>query len=386
MARVWFLWFLLAFALSGIQRTDAAEGGFKGLSFSTPFPTQTVKVGEPVTLTLNVKNFGLPPQVVSLRVSSAPRGWRATFLGAGRVVEALYVAPDQESSVSVRLQPPTDVKPATYSFRLLAQGQDARAELPITLTLGHVLPRRLKLEAELPVLRGSPTSSFRYRLMLQNESDQDLLVNLEAQTPRGFQISFTLLGGQQVTSIPVKAGESRDVDAEVSLAPRVPAGSYPIVVRAIGGEARVDVKLSLEVTGRPELSVTGEQDRLSGRAYAGRETPLKLVVKNQGSAAAQNVSLSASEPSGWEVKFNPERVDEIAANSEAQVTASVKPSPKALTGDYMVNIRANAGDVSTSADFRITVLTSTLWGLVGVVLIAVALGVVTLAVNRFGRR
>jgi uncharacterized membrane protein len=52
----------------------------------------------------------------------------------------------------------------------------------------------------------------------------------------------------------------------------------------------------------------------------------------------------------------------------------------------MLPITANAGDVSSSADFRITVSTSTLWGLVGVLLVAVALGVVTFAVNRYGRR
>ena len=39
-----------------------------------------------------------------------------------------------------------------------------------------------------------------------------------------------------------------------------------------------------------------------------------------------------------------------------------------------------------TADFRITVMTSTLWGIVGVGLIAVAVVVVGLAVMRFGRR
>ena len=41
---------------------------------------------------------------------------------------------------------------------------------------------------------------------------------------------------------------------------------------------------------------------------------------------------------------------------------------------------------SESADFRITVRTSTLWGVVGIALIAVAVAVVAAAVFRFGRR
>lgn len=41
---------------------------------------------------------------------------------------------------------------------------------------------------------------------------------------------------------------------------------------------------------------------------------------------------------------------------------------------------------SDSAEFRVTVLTSTLWGLVGVALIAIAVVGVGMAVMRFGRR
>jgi len=362
-----------------------ALAGFQGLRISTPFPSQSAQLGEPVTLTLTVKNFGLPPQTVTLRVTSAPRGWKATFLGAGRVVESVFVDPDQESSVTLQLTPPKGARPGEYRFQIAAVGQNASASLPLTLTLGNVLPRRLSLNAELPVLRGSPTSSFRYRLTLRNESDQDLLVSLDALTPQGFRVTFTTLG-QEVASLPIKAGESKDIDAEVNLPPKVSAGTYPITVRAAGGGTSTELKLSLEITGRADLSVTAPDGRLSGRAYAGRTTPLQLIVKNTGSAPARNVTLSASQPSGWDVKFSPDRIDQIAASAEAKVTADVTPSAKSLTGDYMITITASAGDVSSSADFRITVLTSTLWGLVGVLLVAVALGVVTFAVNRYGRR
>ena len=50
-------------------------------------------------------------------------------------------------------------------------------------------------------------------------------------------------------------------------------------------------------------------------------------------------------------------------------------------------IRAgSAGGLSESANFRITVLTSTVWGAVGIGVIAAALLVVVFAVARFGRR
>jgi uncharacterized membrane protein len=133
--------------------------------------------------------------------------------------------------------------------------------------------------------------------------------------------------------------------------------------------------------------VTAPDGRLSSEAYAGQATPLKVTLKNTGSAAAQNIQLSANAPSGWSVDFDPKQVTEIAPDGQVDVTANLRPAEKAVAGDYMVTVSAQPeGGTSQSADFRITVLTSTLWGVVGVALIAVAVVVVGLAVARFGRR
>jgi uncharacterized membrane protein len=142
-----------------------------------------------------------------------------------------------------------------------------------------------------------------------------------------------------------------------------------------------------EVTGQPELNVTAPDGRLSGQAYAGDETSVKLIVENTGSAPARNVKLSASPPSGWSVTFAPEQIAEVASGQQIEVTANIQPNEQAIAGDYMVNLTAQPETgPSKAADFRITVLTSTLWGIVGVALIAVAVAVVGLAVLRFGRR
>lgn len=379
-------WIGLAVVLAlGVGGPGVAAPAFRGIAVYTQYPAQTVRAGEPVSLSLTVRNFGLPPQVVTLRVADLPSGWRARFLAGGRVVQAVSVIPDGEATVTLRLEPPRGVRSGTYRLRVLAQGQGTSASLPLQITLGQVLPPRLRLEAELPTLRGPATSTFRYRVTVRNDSDQDQLVQLDAEAPRRFQVNFTLLA-QQITSVPVKAGESREVEVEVNMPQDTPAGTYPITVRATGGGATATVRLTAEVTGRPELRVTAPEGRLSGRAYAGATEPLKVVIKNEGSAPARNVSLSASPPSGWEVTFEPERIDEIPPREEREVTARVRPSPRAIAGDYMVTITASGNDVSASADFRITVLTRTLWGIVGVVLIAAALVVVGQAVSRYGRR
>ena len=365
----------------------ALAQGYRGLSLGTPYPEQGITAGESANLALTLKNYGLPPQVVRLSLE-LPQGWQGVLMGGGRLARAAFLAPDQEVSLTLKLQPPKDLKPGTYRARVLAEGQAGRAELPLTFLVGQGLPKRLSLEAELPILKGPPTSSFRYRVTLKNESDQDLLVSLEYEAPKGFQVTFTpAFGSQQVTSLPMKAGESKDLDVDVSLPKTTKADTYTVKLRALAGEARAELGLALEVTGKPELSFTTKEGRLSGRAYAGRENPVKLVVKNTGSAPIKNLTFSASEPSGWEVKWDPEKIEVLEPNKEQEVTARIKPSPKAVAGDYMVTLTASADEgVSQSLDYRVTVLTSTLWGVVGVGIAAVGVFVLSFAVSRFGRR
>lgn len=379
---------LLTLVLLGFGVALAQAQGFRGLSLGTSYPEIGVQPGESVNLTLTLKNYGLPPGVVRVQVAEAPQGWQASLIGGGRLVRAVYLAPDGEATLTLRLQPPKEVKPGTYRFLVRAEGLGQVANLPIGLVVGQGLPQRLSLEAELPILKGPPTSSFRYRVTLRNESDRDLLVSLEYEAPKGWQVTFTpAFSSQQVTSLPIKAGESKDLDVEVSLPKDTKADTYGLTLRAAAGEAKAELALTLEVTGRPEVRFTTKEERLSGQVVAGRENAVKLVVKNEGSAPAKNLSFSAMEPSGWEVKFEPEKLDALEPGQEQEVTARIKPSPKAVTGDYMVTLSLSGSDgLSESLDYRATVVRSSLWGLVGVGIMAVALLVLGFAVNRFGRR
>lgn len=381
--------FSIMLAVLSLVIVSGSAQEYQGLVLSTPYPSQVVKPNEPVTLPLTVKSYGLHPQVVTLEVKEIPTGWQVTFLGAGNVVKAVYVEPDLEATLSLKLEPPANVEPGSYRFQLSAQGAEdsARVSLPIELTVSQSVPPQLSLEADLPILRGTPSTTFRYRATLKNDSDQELLVSLDAGTPPGFQARFKLaFGGQEVSSFPVKAGESKQLDVEITLPQNQSAGEYPLPLRAQAEGASAQLTLTAVVTGQPQLTVTTPDARLSADVSTGGTTTLQIVVRNSGSAPAQDVKLNAFPPSGWEITFDPESVSQIAPDQEAQVSATLKPSEKAIAGDYMVTVNAQAEGVTESARFRITVHTSALWGVLGIVLIAVALGVVSLAVVRFGRR
>jgi uncharacterized membrane protein len=110
------------------------------------------------------------------------------------------------------------------------------------------------------------------------------------------------------------------------------------------------------------------------------------VLANDGTAPIDEVELSGTVPANWKVEFNPKTIPSLAPNEKKDVQVVVTPADKAIAGDYVASFRANGRGESASADFRITVTTSTLWGIVGVGIIAVALLVLLGAVARFGRR
>ncbi len=367
-------------AQAGQQTSDVS-----GLTVFTSYPSQVIALGETASIGLKLRT-GTGPQVVQLTMKQIPEGWTATFRGGGKIIKAVYVEPENEASVTLKLEPPADEASGTYQFVVLARSENAEAELPLELTVQEKLPPSLAFNVDLPTLKGKPSSTFRYSATLKNEGDEDLSVNLLADAPQGFTVTFKL-SGQEVTSLPLEANRSKRLSIEVRPFAEVAAGTYPITVRAQGDNAEATLSLTAEVTGEPDLTVTAPDGRLSGRAYAGDETPLKVIVRNTGSAPARAVKMSASEPAGWSVEFEPKQIDEIPAGEQVEVTAKIRPADKALAGDYIVTVRAHPeNSTSASAEFRITVLTSTLWGVVGVALIAVAVGVVALAVLRFGRR
>lgn len=383
---------LFALLLVGLVNPVAAQEGSTTpeptpwpLTLFTNYPSQVVGLGETVNIPLVLRG-GNKPQVVQLETVKVPEGWTVTFRGGGKIVKSAFVEPDADTDVDLRIEQPKEVQPGDYTFVLRAKGETEQSELTIQITVQEKTPPSITLDCDLPTLRGSPTQTFRYDVNLKNEGSDELSVNLSAEVDPKFQVKFRLTG-QEITNLPLPSKDTKRLSVEVQPISNVSAGSYPIKIIAEGAEARAELDLVAEVTGQAEISITAPDGRLSGQAYAGRDSSLKVIVRNNGSAPARNVQLSSSEPSGWNVSFDPQTIEQIPAGEQVEVNATIRPSEKAVAGDYIVNITARPNEgASKTAEFRITVLTSTLWGVVGIVLIAIAVGVVAMAVMRFGRR
>ena len=186
--------------------------------------------------------------------------------------------------------------------------------------------------------------------------------------------------------MPVDAGQTKDVKLKVTPPNTAAAGDYKVTARIAAEDTSATTDLGLNITGQPKLDVSGREGLVSTRASAGKETSVPVVITNTGTAPADDIELSGSAPSGWKITFDPKTVDRIAPNDNKEVQALITPTDKAIAGDYVTTIRASARGKSASANFRVTVSTSTMWGIAGVGIIGVALLVMVGAVARFGRR
>jgi uncharacterized membrane protein len=378
--------FAVALVASNVHAAETPHD-IKGLYLMTDYPAVTVRPGTTSNIPLRLQNYGLGPERYQLSVTGVPSGWTATILGGGQPVAAAMPAPDASVPLQLRLDIPANANLNEQTLTIKAAGQDNQAMLPVNVALAKELPAKLTVDSKLPELRGSPKSNFEYTLTIKNDSGRNLTASFAANAPANFETSFTeAYGTQELSSIPVEAGQSKDIKLKVRPPTTIDAGHFPVQVTVKAEDASAKTEVALDVVGQPQLQVSGRDGLLSARAVAGQQSSIPIVVTNTGTAPADNVALAATAPTGWKVTFEPSTIDRLVPGKHSEVQALVTPSDKSLAGDYMTAIRATSRSENASGQFRITVATSTVWGMVGAGVIGVALLLMLGAVARFGRR
>ena len=371
---------------NAIAQQTPEQAQVKGLYLLTDYPALTVQAGGTSTVALRLHNYGLPPERLALSVDGVPQGWSATILGGGQPVAAAMPATGKDVALQLRLDVPANAQTGA-TVTVTARGSNQNIALPIAVSLGKDLPAKLTVEPKLPALRGSPTSNFEYQLTVKNDSGRNLLVSLGAKAPQNFSTRFTeAYGSQELSSLPIEAGQSKEIKLAVRAPAQTGAGKIPVGVTVSAEGVSADAQVVMEIVGQPQLRLTGRDGVVSARAEAGNQTSIPIVISNEGSAPAEGIELTGTAPSGWKVEFDPKQVERIAPGQRAEAQLLLTPSAKALAGDYMTSLRASSRGESASSDIRVAVATSTYWGMAGAGIIGIALLVMVGAIARFGRR
>ena len=380
----------IAFCLGAAPVVAAdAPKDVKGLFLLTDYPSISVQPGKTSTIALRLQNYGLSPDRYTLSVTDVPKGWSATLLGGGQPVAAAMPATDQSVSLQLRLDVPVNAAIGTQTLTIKAEGQGGTSvSLPIAVTLAKELPAKLTVESPLPALRGTLQTTFDYQLTIKNDSGRNLTVSFVADAPKYFETNFTEnYGSQQLSSIPIEAGQSKDVKLHVRPPSTAGAQRYPITVTVTAEDASAKTNLSLDIVGQPQLTVAGPGGLITASVQAGRTSNVPIVVTNSGTAIADSVELSATPPAGWKIEFQPKTIDHVDPGKDSDVVqAQITPTATALAGEYQAGIRATSRGEAATTQFRVTVGTSNTWIMMGAGIIGIAVLFMVGAVARFGRR
>ena len=253
------------------------------------------------------------------------------------------------------------------------------------------------LECQYPVLSSYAGTYFNYEVKLKYTGEEPRLFELQVDVPEGFNYSISPGYGEgtEIAAVRLDPASSYPETIKIIVRPyvwRVPEpGDYPIVVKADSGEVGGSIELKAIVTAKYDIDLSTATGRLNTEVTAGKDNYFSVIVTNTGSAELEKISFitpAKDRPSGWSVTFDPAKIDSLPAGGQQEIKVNLLPPSKTISGDYMVpvEVEPESGYAWDKLEIRVTVLTPTIWGWVGVgIVVAVVIGLIVLFM-RLGRR
>ncbi|WP_242955679.1 COG1470 family protein [Lachnoclostridium sp. An196] len=359
-----------------------------GLEFYTDYPGISVKAGDSQTISMYVSNTSGSGLDADLSIVSIPDGWEGYFSGSGSQISRVHVENGAESTVTFNLEIPEDAAEGDYTVQLQATSDTELTDVTdLVLSIQEVQYGQGSFEAEYPEQEGASGTAFSFSTTLVNNSAADQSYSLSAQAPAGWQVSFQPSGeSTQVASIEVAAASSEGLTVSVTPPENVEAGDYTIPISATSASDTLETELTVTITGTYALELSTPSGLLSFDAHANRESDVTLSITNNSNVDLQNITLTSSAPTDWTVTFDESSIEVLEAGATQEITAHVTPGDSAMTGDYVTTITASCSETSDTAEFRVSVKTDTIWGIVAIVIILALVAGVGAVFKKYGRR
>ncbi len=381
----------LVFTAGGVSSFPVNAAG--SVEMSTSYPGISVKPGQDVSFSLDFSNPGSTGESVSLSQSGLPSGWTGDFEGNGSEISEVYVKANSDAVSSsgsnsndglatYKVQVPDDAKNGDYTVTLKADSSTLKLKMHVTDedtgTSG--------LTTDYTDQQGPTGTTFTFNTTLQNTTSEKQSYSLSADAPTGWQVSFKPSSGStQVASVDVDANGSESLTVTVTPPDKVDAGDYEIPINAVSATQSLKTTLKVTITGTYNTQVTTSDGTLSFTANANHKKAVTLTVTNNGNIDLTNLNLTASAPTDWTTEFSESTIDSLAAGKSKTVTMYVTPAKNAVSGDYQMTVTASNDQNSVDTTMRVTVKTSTAWGIAGVAIIVVIIAALLGVFHKFGR-
>ena len=348
------------------------------------------------------QEFEMDAEVVNPRKASVRVALEATSLPEGRTagfhsrypsfpVGGIMVQGGKNTTLELKVKLPDNVEPGDYELGVTAK--DSKGEKTENVKVAFRVSAKkvdtggLKMESQYPVLSGTSDQTFKFGIDLKNETDNPLTTALAAQAPPGWVVRIKpQFEDTQISSIALKKDSSETLSVEIQPPQLGDPGDFPIVVRARSGNFTAQADLKVTLAGTRVLNMGTATGRLNADVTAGEKSQVDFLIGNAGTAPLNNLAFISSKPDGWEVNFNPDKVDSLNSGEVREVKMEITAPDRAVAGDYMLAVTTNSPDSSKSIDFRVTVSTPTIWGWIGAFIVAAVVLALAAVFIRLGRR
>ncbi|MGC8803257.1 MAG: NEW3 domain-containing protein [Bacteroidales bacterium] len=283
----------------------------QGVILYTPYTQIAVSPGESVEYSIEVINKGNSLKNVPLVVQGMPKGWSYQLKSGGWNIGQIAVLGGERKTVNLKVEIPYVVNKGVYRFQLVAPGIHA---LPLVVEVKQEGTSRSELSTNIPSMEGHSGSTFTFNVDLRNRSGDRQVYVLSSEAPRGWEVVFKS-AGKYISSINVESGNTEKLTVEVNPPDNVPAGKYNIPLYASTSTNSASLVLTATITGSYKIELTTPTGLLSTSVPVGGEKKIELWVKNTGSSTLADISMEYTAPPGWEVSFEPKKLQKLRQDS-----------------------------------------------------------------------
>jgi len=356
-------------------------------------PTAVLAQGEAEEEALTITTVSLPDGMVGEAYSATleatggatPYTWSVS---AGNLPAGLSLNPATGEISGT----PTEKGIANFTVKVTdsaTPAQEATEELGI-----FVRPEpSIEIAPTYPKLEAIYGTAFEFELEFKYTGIETREFNLRVTAPQGWTVYMTpqYESAKRISAIRLEPGYTTGNKIKLlATAPYWPLpepGEYKITLEAISGEIKGSTELTATITAIYSMALAPTTERYNTTVKAGKDNIFSIEVQNQGTAAIDNITFSSLNPTGWTIKFSPEKIDSLPALGSQTVEVNIKPPTETIAGDYQITLRTSSEQVSREeVDIRVTVETPTIWGWVGIGIIVLVVAGLAYIFMRFSRR
>lgn len=242
----------------------------------------------------------------------------------------------------------------------------------------------------------SQGDSAKVPITLSNTGYLNQTYNLRAETNSSLTTSFSYQDFN-VTNVYVEAGEEESVTATVEVPDTAELGTYDLSLVA-ENFTTLSENVQVEIRGAEvERDISLDLRQSYTQVQPGEEVELRMWVRNRGGFAyrpggkgvsLENVEFDVTVPNDWDYSLSPETISELRSRESQPVMLTVEIPEDAQAGDFFVEVSASSERASMEEpeEVRVNIREQSGMGIVGVILMAISLGMLIFVYRKFGRR